>query len=161
MRMWVRSLALLSGLGSGIAMSCGVGCRHGSDPELLGLCKSLKLQLQFAPSLRTSICCRYSPKKTKDKKKKKKKKEYTHTHAHTYIYSPPKHAFSSKKKKNYLPLRFININQATKIILSRDSQSSSSLNTMTLNVFIYGILCLKPNLRCQVSSARKRVRDIH
>ena len=35
--MRVRSLALLSGLRSGIAMSCGVGHRLGSDPVLLWL----------------------------------------------------------------------------------------------------------------------------
>ena len=32
-RMWVQSLALLGGQGSGVAVSCGVGCRCGSDPE--------------------------------------------------------------------------------------------------------------------------------
>ena len=37
MRMQVQSLALLSGLGSGAAMSCGVGCRCGLDPSLLWL----------------------------------------------------------------------------------------------------------------------------
>ena len=38
MRLWVQSLASLSGLGSGIAMSCGVGHIHGLDLELLQLC---------------------------------------------------------------------------------------------------------------------------
>ena len=37
MRLWVRSQALLSGLGSDVAVSCGVGRRFGSDPELLWL----------------------------------------------------------------------------------------------------------------------------
>ena len=37
MRLQVCSLALLSGLRSGIAVSCGVGCRCGSDPMLLWL----------------------------------------------------------------------------------------------------------------------------
>ena len=37
MRLWVLSLALLSGLGSGIAVSWGVGCRCGWDPTLLWL----------------------------------------------------------------------------------------------------------------------------
>ena len=37
MRMRVRSLASLSRSGSGIAMSCGVGHRHVSDPTLLWL----------------------------------------------------------------------------------------------------------------------------
>ena len=42
-------------------MSCGIGCKHGSDPALLWLWHSLG----------TSICCRHSP------KKKKKKKNHT------------------------------------------------------------------------------------
>ena len=37
MRLWVRSLPLLSGLRSGIAVSCGVGHRRGSDPAWLWL----------------------------------------------------------------------------------------------------------------------------
>ena len=37
MRLRVLSLALLSGLGSGIAVSWGVGCRCGWDPTLLWL----------------------------------------------------------------------------------------------------------------------------
>ena len=37
MRARVRSLASLSGLGSDIAMSCGVGRRRGLDPMLLWL----------------------------------------------------------------------------------------------------------------------------
>ena len=37
MRMWVRLLASLSGLGSGAAVSCSVGHRRGSDPALLWL----------------------------------------------------------------------------------------------------------------------------
>ena len=37
MRLWVRSLALLSGLRSSVAMSCGVGHICGSDPILLWL----------------------------------------------------------------------------------------------------------------------------
>ena len=37
MRFWVRSLASLSGLRIHIALSCGVGHRHGSDLALLWL----------------------------------------------------------------------------------------------------------------------------
>ena len=37
MRIQVGSLALLSGLRIGIAVSCHVGCRHGSDLMLLWL----------------------------------------------------------------------------------------------------------------------------
>ena len=35
--MWVRSLVLLSELGSGDAVSCGVGCKRSSDLVLLWL----------------------------------------------------------------------------------------------------------------------------
>ena len=35
MKMWIWSLASISGSGSGIAMSCGVGHSCGSDPMLL------------------------------------------------------------------------------------------------------------------------------
>ena len=38
MRMQVRSLPLHSGLGSGVAVSCGIGHRRGSDLVLLWLC---------------------------------------------------------------------------------------------------------------------------
>ena len=37
MRLQVQSLTLLSGLGIGIAVSCGVGRRRGLDPALLWL----------------------------------------------------------------------------------------------------------------------------
>ena len=37
MRMWVRSLALLSGLRICVAVSCGMGCGPGLDPMLLWL----------------------------------------------------------------------------------------------------------------------------
>jgi len=37
MRLRVRSLPLLSGWRSGVAVSCGVGCRRSSDPALLWL----------------------------------------------------------------------------------------------------------------------------
>jgi len=37
MRVWVQSLASLSGLSISIAMSCGVGHSLGSDPVLVGL----------------------------------------------------------------------------------------------------------------------------
>ena len=37
MRLQVRSLALLSGLRIGVAVSCDVGRRRGSDPALLWL----------------------------------------------------------------------------------------------------------------------------
>ena len=54
-------------------MSCGVGCRRGSDLSLLWLWHRPAATAQIRPHLGTSICHRCGPKKTKDKKKKKKK----------------------------------------------------------------------------------------
>jgi len=59
MRMQVQSLALLSGLRIRVAMSCGVGRRCGSDPELRGC--------GVGRQLGTSICHGCGPKKTKKK----------------------------------------------------------------------------------------------
>ena len=47
MRLWVRPLALLSGLR--IAMSCGVGRRRGSDPALLWLWRRLAATAPIRP----------------------------------------------------------------------------------------------------------------
>ena len=47
MRLRVRSLDLLSGLESGMAMSCGVGCRCGLDPELLLWCRPAAVALIY------------------------------------------------------------------------------------------------------------------
>ena len=47
------------GKGSGVALSCGVSCKHGSDPALLWLC--CRLALGNSPR---------NGKKTKKKKKK-------------------------------------------------------------------------------------------
>ena len=47
MRSWVRSLALLSGLS--IAVSCGVGHRHSSDPMLLWLWRRLAATALIRP----------------------------------------------------------------------------------------------------------------
>ena len=62
------------GQGLGVAVSCGVGFRHGSDPTIAtvvvwaGICSS-----DSTPSLGSSICRRCSPKKQKKKKKRKEK----------------------------------------------------------------------------------------
>ena len=54
MKLWVQSLALLSGYG--IAVSCGVSCRHGLDPALLWLlCSPAATASIGPPSLGTSI----------------------------------------------------------------------------------------------------------
>ena len=53
-------------------MSCGVGCRRGSDRTLLWLwCRLTATALIWPPSLGTSICRRCSPEKPKEKKKKR------------------------------------------------------------------------------------------
>ena len=66
MRMQVRSWTLLSGLGSIVVASCGVGHRLG----LIWHCCGVGYSSQLTLSLGTSVCCGCSP------KKKKKKKEF-------------------------------------------------------------------------------------
>ena len=55
MRMWVRTLAPISGLGTDVAMSCGTGSRHTSDPVLLLLllwlwCRPVAISPIWAPA---------------------------------------------------------------------------------------------------------------
>ena len=76
MRKWVQSLASLSGLEIGVVVSCGIGCRHGSDPVLLCLWHRLAvvtLIQHLAWELPYGMDA--AQKCTKDKKIKKKKKE--------------------------------------------------------------------------------------
>ena len=76
MRMRVRSLVLLSGLahGSGVAVSCSVGHRHGSDPELLHLqCRPATVALIQPLAWEFPYAEGVALKKTKDKRQKKKK----------------------------------------------------------------------------------------
>ena len=54
---WVEDLALLG--------SCYVGRRCGSDPMLLWLWQASGYSSNWTPSLGTSTCCVYGPKKTK------------------------------------------------------------------------------------------------
>ena len=49
MRTWVWFLASLSGLGSGIAVSCGVARRHGLDPVFLWLWSRLATTAPTGP----------------------------------------------------------------------------------------------------------------
>ena len=74
MRLWVPSLASLNGLGSGIAMSCGVGPRGSSD--LVFQCRLATVapigHLAWEPPNAVSMTL---TKKAKKKKKKKKKEE--------------------------------------------------------------------------------------
>ena len=49
MRLWDRSLALLSGLRIRVAVSCGVGQRCGADPTLLWLWLWLAAEAPIGP----------------------------------------------------------------------------------------------------------------
>jgi len=75
MSLWVRSLALLSGFRIQCChVSCGAGCRRGSDLALLWLWRrpvaiALIRPLAWEPPYATGAVL----KKTKDKKKEKKK----------------------------------------------------------------------------------------
>ena len=76
MRTQVRSLALLSGLGSGITVSYGVGCRRGSDPALLWLWLCLAATapirpLAWEPPYAEGTAQEMAKKKTKKKKNRK------------------------------------------------------------------------------------------
>ena len=54
--------------GSGVAVSCGVGHRWGSDPALLWLwCRPAAVALDLTGSLGTPICHECGPKKQKKK----------------------------------------------------------------------------------------------
>ena len=87
---WVQSLVLLSGLriwycrelwcrlqmrlGSGIAVGCGVGHRHGSDPPLLWLWCRPEATALIRP-LGETPCATGAALKRQKKKKKKERKE--------------------------------------------------------------------------------------
>ena len=75
MRLWVRSLALLSGLRIQlIAMSCGVGCRRGSDLVLLWLWHRLVATALIRPlAWELPYASGVALKRQKDKKKIKRK----------------------------------------------------------------------------------------
>ena len=73
MRLWVRSLALLSGLRIQlIAMSCGVGCRRGSDLVLLWLWHRLAAIAPIRPLAWEPPYASGAALKRTTKKKKKK-----------------------------------------------------------------------------------------
>ena len=71
MRLQVRSLALLSGLGSGVAVTCGVGQRCGSDPTLLWLwCRPVATASIGPLAWETPYTTGAALEKTKKKKKR-------------------------------------------------------------------------------------------
>ena len=84
MRLQVRSLALLSVLTIGIAVNCGVGCRHGLDPVLLWLwCRPVARApigpLAWEPPYAAGAAQEMA-KSQKAKKKKKQKKPGRSSH---------------------------------------------------------------------------------
>ena len=61
------------GRGSGIAVSCGVGCRHGSDPALLWLWRRLVAAAPIGPlAWESPYAAGAALEKAKKKKDKKK-----------------------------------------------------------------------------------------
>ena len=68
MRRGVRSLAI----GSGVAVSCGVGCRHGLDPALLWLLLSPAAAAPMGPLAWELLYVVGAALKKKKKAKKKK-----------------------------------------------------------------------------------------
>ena len=77
MRLRVRSLALLR---SGVAMSCGVGCRRGLDPELLWLWHRLASTAPIRPLAWEPPYAAGAALEKVKKTKKKKKKESSQWH---------------------------------------------------------------------------------
>ena len=75
MRLQVRSLVLLSGLRVPVAVSCGVGCRHGSDLVLLWLWRGPAAVAPIPPLAWESPYAVGTA--LKSKKKKKEDIEYT------------------------------------------------------------------------------------
>ena len=69
--LWPRSV----GWGSSIAVSCGVGHRHGSDLALLWVWRRLAATALIGPLAWEPPCAKRVALKRKDKKKKKKRKE--------------------------------------------------------------------------------------
>ena len=75
MRMWVPTLTLLRKYGSGIAMSCGVGHKHSSDPVLLWLWQGLAAAALIQPLAQELPCARGVALKSKNKHKTPKKQK--------------------------------------------------------------------------------------
>ena len=82
--MRVQSLASLSE-GSGIAVSCGVGCRRSSDPMLLWLrCRPVATALIGPLAWEPPYAAEAALEKAK--RQKQKQKQTTHTHSKGNIF---------------------------------------------------------------------------
>ena len=88
LRMWVHPWLLSVGLGSGFAVSCGVGRRCGSDPALLWLWHRPAAVAQIRPlALQLPYALGVALKKKKKKKERKKKRiVYYFTSICIYMY---------------------------------------------------------------------------
>ena len=71
MKLRVRSLALLSGLRIGVAVSCGVGRRQGSGPTMLWLWRRLEAIALIRPLAWEPPCATGAAQKRQKKKKKR------------------------------------------------------------------------------------------
>ena len=81
--MWVQSLALLSGLGSSIALSCGVGRRYDLDSALMWLwCRpaaaALIQPLAWEPPSAMGVALKSKNKQTNKQKRTTVIKEFPH-----------------------------------------------------------------------------------
>ena len=75
MRMRVQSLTLLSGLSIGIAVSCGIGSRHGSDLALLWLWRRLAAVVPWEPSYAVGMALKSQTNEDNNNKTKTKTKQ--------------------------------------------------------------------------------------
>ena len=69
-------MPLLSGLMTGVAVSCGIGCRRGSDPALLWLWRRLVAAAPIRPLAWESPYAAGAAQRNSKKTKKKKKEIY-------------------------------------------------------------------------------------
>ena len=92
-------------------MSCGVGCRHGSNPKLLWLWHRLAIialigPLAWEPPYAAGVALE------KAKRQKEKKKPHTHTHTHTNnntLISPLTFNLHSRNHCSYHSLEVLQI----------------------------------------------------
>ena len=96
--MWVPSLASFSG--SGIAVSCGVGCRHCSDPVLLWLWHRPVATVPIRPLAWEPPYAVGAALKDKDQKQKLRKKKKTQP-------GTASKAYPGYQRKGTLPLFLI------------------------------------------------------
>ena len=127
MRLQVRSLALLSGLGIRIAVNCGVACRHGLDLALLWLWHRLEAAapiglLAWEPPYAMGLALE------KSKKKKKKRHTPTHTKHCSLNYSILLVRNSIVMEVRFFNLKLYEDNRKYLLLCSKETWERLSLN---------------------------------